>query len=143
MWFFDGSVNCYSGSHLGLTIMAVLFMLVGVLLIAPVAVIAYQKEISKKVCVCVCVCMCACVCVHVCVCVCVQGHRNGGAVAPLHNYWVGLAPLLHCIYIYRYSDKYHFMCHILFIQQQVATFESCLYLIPRWRRECIQRRVFH
>jgi len=50
VWFFDGSVRCYSGAHLALTILAVLFLVLGVLFILLIAILVYQKELSKKVC---------------------------------------------------------------------------------------------
>ena len=86
MWFFDGSVTCYQGAQLGLFIVAVLVLIVGVLAVLAVAVMAYQKEISKwrKVCVCVhdCIYTHTCVCVRVCLCLCLSVWGPG--VAFLH-----------------------------------------------------------
>ena len=73
-----------------------------------------------------------------------------GAVAPPSQLLGWFSPPPPSLYLCSTSictGTRHIMCHILLIQQQVANeaiiiFESCLYPIPRWRRECIQRQLF-
>lgn len=49
VWFFDGSIECFHGVHLFLALLAMFFLLVGLLLIFAVAVITYQRELRRKV----------------------------------------------------------------------------------------------
>ena len=83
------------------------------------------------------------------------GERGRGTVAPPSQLLGKLSPPFHC---YRYSDKYVLSCTCprvittgasvactatgCKLMKRLSSFGSCLYLIPCWRRERIQRWVF-
>ena len=73
------------------------------------------------------------------------GGGGGGGARGLHYYWGGLAPpLLHCIYIGTQIIAILCATYSLYSNRlqmkRLSSFESP---IQRWRRERIQRRVFH
>ena len=57
--------------------------------------------------------------------------RIWAVAPPLHNYWGGLLPppLYHCIYIGTWIST-STMCHVLFVQQQVANEAIVFWIMP-------------
>ncbi len=50
VWFYDGSVECYTGVHLLLSIFAISLLIFLGLLVPIVALIVYHNKLSEKVC---------------------------------------------------------------------------------------------